>query len=174
MKCVNGVGRDGIEVHLKRLYGYAYSLTGDADDARDLVQETALKALKAKHVPTDVPAFRAWLFRILRNANIDRLRRKKGIQTELELIDENLASDYWCQHDVQINLITVKQCFGKLSTGHREIIALIDISGMSYVEAGSVLDIPVGTVMSRLSRARRALMAEVNDDAIVPLPVKMT
>lgn len=173
MKHANGLGRNRIEMYMNRLYGYAYSLVGNEDDARDLVQETALKSLKTNNVPMEASAFRAWLFRILRNTHIDRLRRKGKYPTELEAIDENLASGYWCQHDAQINIIAVKQCFENLSTSQREIIALIDISGMSYAEAGTVLDVPVGTVMSRLSRARQALIADVNDETDISVTEKV-
>ena len=66
-----------IEPYMKRLYGYAFSLTGDADRAKDLTQDCAVKALAAVRVPIDEPAYRSWLFRIMRNSFIDGLRRDR-------------------------------------------------------------------------------------------------
>ncbi|GBE42383.1 ECF RNA polymerase sigma factor SigR [bacterium BMS3Bbin10] len=154
-----------VETHLGGLYGYAFSLTKNVDDANDLVQETALKALGAKNVPGDSTAYRVWLFRILRNASIDRFRRNRLDLADVEELNLHLADTYWCREEEQINGLTVKMSFEKLPDGQREIIALIDIVGMTYVEVSTVLKIAPGTVKSRLSRARNALMTQVMEES---------
>lgn len=157
--------RDRLVPYLSRLYGYAFSLTFDADAARDLVQECALRALEARRIPTDEPAFRAWLFIILRNASLDR-RRRAGRNPELDLDNNPLTDAVWDCDDGLINTLTVRSGMEKLSTEHREIIGLIDIAGFSYHEAAGVLDIPIGTVMSRVSRARKALLDRVMESNV--------
>ncbi len=164
--------RARIEPYLKRLYGYAFSLAGDRQRAEDLVQECAIRALTAKTVPVDEPAYRAWLFRILRNAFYDR-RRRERIAAEVP-DDGNFsgALEYWQGDERFISVLTVKLEMAKLPPPQREILALIDIAGLSYAEAAEFLEVPVGTVMSRISRARRALLEAVTASNVHELPVK--
>ena len=159
-----------LEDHLHRLYGYAVSLSGNSDEAKDLVQECCLRALGAAKVPADGSAYRAWLFKILRNVFIDGRRRRRKT-TGLEDLEtwESGFSEYWDADDRLINVITVKAELSRLDARHREIIGLIDICGFSYAETAEALDIPVGTVMSRISRARAALLAAINQGNIRPL-----
>lgn len=161
-----------IEAYLPRLYGYALSLAGDHHQAEDLVQECALRALTAKNTPGDEPAYRAWLFRILRNAFLDRVRREKT--AALSADDVNFAPDmeFWRGDERFITVLTVKLQMAKLPRRHREIVALIDIVGLSYAEAAQLLDVPVGTVMSRISRARRMLLEAIGSSNVRELPVR--
>jgi RNA polymerase sigma-70 factor (ECF subfamily) len=165
--------RARIEVYLKRLYGYAYSLANDHHQAEDLVQDCAVRALNATNTPRDERAYRAWLFRILRNVFLDQVRRKKvalsGAQSE-NFVPE---MEYWQGDERFITVLTVKLEMAKLPRRQREMIALIDFVGLSYAEAGQLLDIPVGTVMSRISRARRMLLEAVEASNVQELPVKM-
>jgi RNA polymerase sigma-70 factor (ECF subfamily) len=154
--------RRRIETYLDRLYRYAFSLSREEETARELVQLTALKALSARSVPRDEPAYRAWLFRILRNAFFDRLRRdRRSAEIFEDMPDEPAPMEYWGGDERLINAASVRIAFGQLSAGHRDILALVDLAGFSYREAAEVLDVPVGTVMSRISRARRALLNEI-------------
>jgi RNA polymerase sigma-70 factor, ECF subfamily len=155
-----------IESYLDRLYGYAYSLTQDSDQSRDLVQDCVLRALGASRRPSDEAAYRAWLFRILRNNFIDKCRKKR-METGLDLASETPDDEDagWSGDRRMIDVITVRVAVTRLPPAHREIISLIDLVGLSYGEAAEVLDVAEGTVMSRLSRARKALltiMAEGN------------
>ncbi len=165
-------GRTRIEVYLRRLYGYAFSLTGNHHQAEDLVQECALRALTAKNTPRDEPAYRAWLFRILRNAFLDQARRKKTAASVTD--DEKIASEteFWQGDERFITVLTVKLAMAKLPRRQREIIALIDLVGLSYAETAQLLGVPVGTVMSRISRARRMLLDAIGSSNIHELPVK--
>ena len=161
-----------IEVYLPRLYGYAMSLARDPHQAEDLVQECAVKALAAKNTPVDEPAFRGWLFRILRNAFFDRLRREKVAASALEDVNFYPDVEFWQGDERFISVLTVKIEMAKLPAPHREILGLIDIAGLSYTEAAETLGIPKGTVMSRISRARRFLLEAVNTSNVHELPVK--
>ena len=153
-----------IEPYLPRLYRYAISLAREEDLAKDLVQQCALKSLTAKSVPTDDAAYRAWLFVILRNAFLDHLRRNRLTDSIFEEEPEDApAMEYWEGEERLINILNVKQAMARLRTADREIIGLVDMSGLSYAEAAQVLDVPAGTVMSRISRARARLLALVED-----------
>lgn len=163
--------RHRIEPYLNRLFGYAVCLCGEREPARDLTQETLVKALAARSVPKDEPAYRAWLFTILRNLFIDRARRA-GRSLDEEGLEEPTAASWqvWRADDHLLSTLTVKLGLAKLRPAHREIIALVDIAGFSYAEAAALLSLPVGTVMSRLSRARHALLAVVVDNNVSELP----
>ena len=149
---------------MPRLVAFARTMLGDADAARDLVQEAAARALGAGRVPADAPAYRAWMFRIVRNAALDELRRRRIVPAE-----EAAPVDLWRFDDACIARITVEQGLAALGAQHREIIALIDIAGFSYAEAADVLDVPIGTVMSRVTRARNALLAAIEASSVRPL-----
>lgn len=155
-----------LPVLLPRLVAFARTIIGDVDLARDLVQEAAARAIAARRVPEEDPAYRAWMFRIVRNAAIDELRRRHSARpSELPVPD----LDLWHFDDARIAKITVEQGLAALEASQREIIAIVDIAGFSYAEAADMLDIPIGTVMSRISRARVALLAEIEASAVRPL-----
>lgn len=157
-----------------RLFGYAVALSRDRDLAGDLLQECAVKAMAARETPASEPAYRAWLFTILRNLWIDHIRanrRKADIEDAISAEGEGRAVSL---ESVVVNAFAVRQAFQHLSLEHRDVLALIDISGFSYEEAASILSIPRGTVMSRVSRARQALAGLLSDSALVSLPMKRT
>jgi RNA polymerase sigma-70 factor (ECF subfamily) len=162
--------REWIEVNLDRLYGFAFSLTQDSDEARDLVQDCILRAIEAPRRPSQAAAYRAWLFRILRNAFIDRCR-KAGVEVHIDAAAEIAADDDagWAGDRRMVDVITIRIAVAKLPIAHREIIGLVDINGFSYAEAAEVLEIAEGTVMSRLSRARKALLNLIAEDNVTPL-----
>lgn len=164
-----------IEPYLGRLYRYAFSLCRDEDAARDLVQQCAVKALAARSVPADEAAYRAWLFIILRNALIDDRRRHRSAESAREAAAEGEYRpelEFWREDERLINTVSVKQAMGKLGENDREIIGLVDLGGLSYAEAAGVLDIPVGTVMSRISRARGRLLALLEPSNVTPIPLR--
>ena len=163
--------RQRIGPYLSRLFGYALSLTQDREQARDLVQDCALRAFSAARVPKDAPAFRAWLFRILRNAFMDGQKRRAVRATVAAARPEFSSDEIWRGDDRLISVLTVRLGLAKLSDAHREVIALVDIGGFSYTEAGDILGVPQGTVMSRLSRARLALLAVINESRVHSLPL---
>ena len=132
--------------------------------ARDVVQEAAARALAAARVPSDAAAYRVWMFRIVRNAAVDESRRRRRPDAEV-----HPPVDLWRFEDARIAKITVQQGLTMLGAEHREIISLIDIAGFSYAEVAAMLGIPVGTVMSRIARARESLLAAIDASAVRPL-----
>lgn len=162
--------RQRIETYLDRLYGYAISLAHDREVARDLVQDCVVRALGARRVPEDESAYRAWLFRILRNRFLDTQRRKgRQVLEQTEDHANGGSTPPTMGERPLIDSLTVRRGLSRLSPAHREILALIDIAGFSYAETASLLQVPNGTVMSRLSRARAALLTAIEDDNVIPL-----
>ena len=154
--------RRELENNLGRLYGYAFSLCKNGDDAKDLVQDCAAKAIAARNSPSDPSAYRAWLFKVLRNTFLDQ-HRSREVRANYQSQQTNTPDpgEYWIADERFINVITVQMELSRLPDPHREIIGLIDIAGLSYAETAETLDIPIGTVMSRISRARAALMEAI-------------
>jgi RNA polymerase sigma-70 factor (ECF subfamily) len=149
--------------HFERLYNFACWLTHDRQEAEDLVQETYAKALKG--FPSFQPGtnFRAWIYRILRNAFLSSRTGLKatptvpldleGEEDVLPAVRENPESILLQRSDEQL----VRQVLEQLPVAYREILLLCEVEEMSYQEISTTLVIPMGTVMSRLSRARKAL-----------------
>lgn len=159
--------RDLIDREGRALLRYARALAQDGDFARDLWQETAARALAARHVPAEPRAARVWLFRILRNAFIDDRRRRRP-ETAPEQAETFAAQGFG--HDAAlIAELTVRQALARLPIAQRELVGLVDIAGFSYAEAAESLGLPIGTVMSRLARARAAMLADIAGGSVVPL-----
>lgn len=135
---------------------YAYSLTGSMADADDLLQSTVERVLK-KPPPEDVAAA-AWMFRICRNVWIDEHRAR---QTREKHSQDPVAQSESVESegalDAHMALAEVDQAMNKLSDEQRELIGLVAVEGLSYKEIAATLAIPIGTVMSRIARARSAL-----------------
>ncbi len=141
------------------LYGYARWLTGEPAEAEDLVQETYLKALRGFASFTPGTNFRAWMFRILRNTFLTSrtgLRVMASIDEEPAIADEIADTDTPETHFVnRANGETLRRAIEGLSLPFREVLLLSDVENMSYKEIAEALAIPMGTVTSRLMRARR-------------------
>lgn len=158
----------GIVAMLPKLRRFAWSLTGSRDEGDDLVQAACLKALGALDQYAEGTNLEAWMFRILRNAWIDRARFRIRRPTVSD--DETLAalSDGGAAHDgleARLTLLRVRMAMETLSPEHREVLALVAIEGLSYREVADTLGVPLGTVMSRLARARARLSAMVTEAA---------
>lgn len=141
---------------------FAYSLTGSAADADDLLQNT-LERLLTRGIPADIEPAK-WAFRVCRNIWIDEYRARKIRQHNtyaLEDTEEPSVDGEQKIHD-QITLEQVDAAMNKLPDDQRSIMALVALQGMSYKEVAETLGIPAGTVMSRLARARVALINYLN------------
>ena len=155
-----------------QVYGVARHLAGSRDEAEDLVQETYARAFRSWRSFQPGTNLRAWLLRILTNLNIDRGRRQqrtpqmqaleandyflydKLAQDDGGLTDEDRVVERLSQDDIVSALSAVPHDF-------RDVIVLVDIGDFSYQDAAQILDIPIGTVMSRLHRGRRILKREL-------------
>ncbi len=139
-----------------RFYKLAYSWTGDPMLADDLVQEAMQKALHSFDSLKDDSKLNAWTCRILMNCHRDWLRRRKDT---VDFDDYEFAAegDPLAQVSADDTSAMVRHCIARLSDKHRDVITLVDLMEFSYEEVSQALEIPIGTVMSRLCRARRQL-----------------
>ncbi len=162
MKHSDNALRSAIIEHLPRLRRFAYALTGSQADADDLLQ-TTVERLLVKGAPLD-SGFIGWMYRVCKNLWIDEIRKNTRQVTpgseEIEwrlgaLEGEQLALD-------RLTLTEVNQAMQNLDESQRAVLALISLEGYSYKEVADILDIPIGTVMSRLARARKKLMEQLN------------
>ena len=155
-----------IEDEIPRLRRFARYLVRDIDYADDLVQECLLRAIK--NIDSFEPGtnLRAWLLVILKNVFRNDLR-KSGREVAYDPQDDNdLTVAVPAAQDARMALLEVREAFLKLSEEHREILLLVAIEGLKYEEASVVLDVAVGTVRSRLSRARLALRDLIGDESV--------
>lgn len=164
---------EALRSNWKSLFSYALRLTDNPDAAADLVQSCALKALGSAAARPRPEAVRAWLFKIVRNAWIDNYRRNRHIHDEPEsgVVEEGPGFDHRYDDSI-IAEITVRQALRQIPPDHREIIELVDLAGFSYGEVASILGVPQGTIMSRLSRARLALLAVIERENLRPLQAR--
>ena len=141
-----------------QLYNFAHWLTQDRDEAEDLVQETYVKALRGFSSFQTGTNFRAWMYRILRNSF---LSSRSGLKATVSFDEEehlvNAAADPEGVLLSRADRDVVRRALEELPVHHREVLLLCEVEEMSYQEISEALAIPAGTVMSRLSRARRAL-----------------
>jgi RNA polymerase sigma-70 factor, ECF subfamily len=146
---------------LPRLRRFARSLCGDATLADDLVQLACERALKARDGFEPGTRLDAWLFRILRNVWIDGLRKKRGegVAQPIEDATGLVGEDGRRVAHAAIAANAVMEGMARLAEDHRLVLTLVCVDELSYREAAEALGVPIGTVMSRLSRARRALAA---------------
>jgi RNA polymerase sigma-70 factor (ECF subfamily) len=142
-----------------RLRRFLYSLTGGADLSEDLAQETYVRALA--HLDQWQPGTRidSWMFRIAQNLWIDHMRmlRLRGEVVDIDVIGEMLSCDGQIIAENRILLQEMRKDIAQLSPDQRDVINLVCGYGMSYKETGEILNLPAGTVMSSLARARDAL-----------------
>lgn len=152
-----------IVAFLPNLKRFALSLCRKSDLAEDLVQITAERALRARHQFDPATRLEAWLLRILRNAWIDMMRRDatRGEVVDIHETPQPDPVDSAAQTDDRLMLQKVQAAMTTLSEEQRAVMHLVCVEGLSYAEAAVTLDIPTGTVMSRLSRARIALAKKV-------------
>jgi RNA polymerase sigma-70 factor (ECF subfamily) len=149
-----------------RLYNFAHWLTQNREEAEDLVQETYAKALKGFSSFEPGTNFKAWIFRILRNTFLNSRTGLKAATVPLDLPDDDpaLPAERQTPETILIdraNQQIVQLAIAELAVPYREVLLLCEVEEMSYQEIAIALVIPVGTVMSRLSRARRALREAV-------------
>lgn len=148
---------------LPNLKRYAMSLSGRGDIADDLVQLTAERAIRNRASFDPDTKLQAWLLRILRNAWIDMTRRDKtrGTQTPIDDLPSLAGDDGSRVAEGRLMLQQTQQAMGHISADQRDVLVLVCIQEVTYQEAADILEIPIGTVMSRLARARKALVREM-------------
>lgn len=154
---MNGRDRDFIQ-HIPRLRRYARALTGDRSRADDLVQDTLERALVKFHLWQPESDLRAWLFTIMHNVFVNQVRSSLSGMT-MALDDETVLPSMRATQSDRLEVRDLQQALLRVPEEQREVLLLVGIEQMTYEEAAGVLGIPIGTVMSRLSRARERLRA---------------
>jgi RNA polymerase sigma-70 factor, ECF subfamily len=158
--------------HQSALYNYALKIVRNSDDAQDLVQDTYYKAYKSYHQFKSGTNSKAWMFMILKNTFINNYRKLKREPSkvdydEIENIYENIKSDWTRNNNLDLDFYQnmldddLSTALAKLPIKMKEVFLLCDLEGYSYEEIAEIVNIPVGTVRSRLHRARKFLQDEL-------------
>jgi len=146
----------------EQLYRIAFAWCHDHHMAEDLVQAASEKALKNMHRLKQDGALSVWLYRIMNHCWLDNCRQRK----DFVVYDVNTPSQEAGPESCQIELETanrVRRAVASLEPGFRQVITLVDLQGCSYIDTARILDIPVGTVMSRVSRSRNRLRESLDE-----------
>jgi len=162
--------------HIDAMYNFAYRLTLDEDDAKDLVQETFMKAYRFIKSFEEGTNAKAWLFRILKNSFINNYRKKSKQPNKVDYqevesyynsdsVNENITTDLRVETVQHLIGDEITNALNSLDVDFRTVIILCDLEGFTYEEMAKILDIPIGTVRSRLHRARNLLKEKLNQYA---------
>lgn len=143
--------------HIAALRRYARALLGSAVDADDLVQECLMRALAQTRPWDQIRNARAYLFTILHNVHVDRRRSRSNMGNDVPLDHSVRQLSYPAPQPKRLELNDLAAAMKKLPEEQRQVILLVAVEGMSYAETAKLLGIPIGTVMSRLSRGRETL-----------------
>src|SRR6187431_1517340 len=162
--------------HIRSMYNFGYRLTLDRDDAKDLVQDTYLKAYRFIESFQKGTNAKAWLFRILKNSFINDYRKKskepsKVDYQEVETYYNSDEVDRQITPDLRVDSLKdmigdeISNALNSLDVDFKTVIILCDLEGFKYDEMAKILDIPIGTVRSRLHRARNLLKEKLSEYA---------
>jgi RNA polymerase sigma-70 factor (ECF subfamily) len=155
-----------IEQQIPRLRRYARALTGDRNAADDLVQDTLERALSRFHLWREGSDLRAWLFTIMHNIFVNQTRSRQ--RHPHEALDEPSAEELHSREPDWAELREIGDALARLPGEQRAVVLLVGLEQFTYEEAARVLDIPLGTVMSRLSRGRERLRTMLGGDPKAP------
>jgi RNA polymerase sigma-70 factor, ECF subfamily len=148
---------------LPRLRRFARGLTGVAAEADDLVQAACERALARQHQFQEGTRFDSWMFRIVQTIWIDQIRAREVRKEDGDVAEERLGSDVAVRRiEARLALAEVRQAVDHLPPDQRATLLLVTVEGLSYKEAAAVAGVPVGTIMSRLARARIALQQQLD------------
>ena len=163
---------EGLERSRSRLYRLAYAWSRNSAVADDVVQETLSKALCKSGQLRDMESLHSWLISILANCWRDHFRCNRETEDVDEIDECHLMNETTPEDDCQRSQIVqrVRQVVAGLPAGQRQVLTLVDLEDCSYAEVATILKIPVGTVMSRLSRARLALKESLIDARAASAP----
>ena len=159
---------DRLESEIPRLRRYARALTRDAARADDLVQSCLVRALAKRHLWQEGTDLRAWLFTILHNQHVNDVRRSARGGTEVPVEDVAAALPVGENATSALQLRDLDRALGRLPETQRQVILLVGLEGMAYEQVAQILNIPIGTVRSRLSRGRETLRELMNEHEAAP------
>jgi RNA polymerase sigma-70 factor (ECF subfamily) len=147
---------------LPRMRRFARGLTGSASEADDLVQAACERALAREHQFQEGTRFDSWMFRIVQTIWIDQVRSQNVRKEDGDVPEQRLGTDESVRRvEARLALAEVRRAIDRLPTDQRATLMLVTVEGLTYKEAAEVAGVPVGTIMSRLARARIALQTQL-------------
>jgi len=148
---------------IPELRRYSFALINHKDSADDLVQDSLERALTKSHLWTDSKPLKPWVFSIMHNIYANNARRysRMPLLTPIQDLD-----DLHHSHEMDTSLNDMMNSLNQLTNEHREILLLIGLEQMSYAETAEILCIPIGTVMSRIARARKNLRSTMHENTV--------
>jgi len=155
---------DHIEHHIPSLRGFARALTHNAVSADDLVQECLMRALMKQHLFRDGTNLGAWLTAIMYNLHVNLMRRRWNAEIPCDL-EQAPATATGPSQDMHMMLRAAERAMRTVPDTQRVALELVKVQGLSYKEAATLLDLPVGTVKSRVARAQRMVQSTLDGDA---------
>ena len=161
-----------VEEQIPRLRRYARALTRENNSADDLVQDTLVRGLAKAHLWQPGTDMRAWLFTIMHNQYVNNIRRaqRDGATVDVDQVAFTLVATTDPTASRRLNELDC--AIGHLSKGQREVVLLVGLEGVTYDEAAKIIGVPIGTVRSRLARAREALRAQLSIDEEITTRIK--
>jgi RNA polymerase sigma-70 factor, ECF subfamily len=157
---------DQLVAVLPRLRRFARGLVGSVVEADDLVQAACERALARRHQFQEGTRFDSWMYRIVQTIWIDQIRARKVRKEEAEIAENRLGSDEPLRRvEARLALGEIRRAIDCLPPDQRAALLLVTVEGLSYREAAQVVQVPVGTIMSRLARARIALQVQLEAGA---------
>jgi RNA polymerase sigma-70 factor (ECF subfamily) len=155
---------------IPRLRRYAYALTGNRANADDLIQDTLERAWRKRALWQPGTDLRAWLFTVMHNVHASAARTARPLET----LDDDEVAGVSAPHAAEsgAELAELHAALGRLSDEQRQVILLVGLEQMSYAEAAAVLGVPIGTVMSRLSRGREQLRLLLAREPVAPTSLR--
>ncbi|WP_029009788.1 sigma-70 family RNA polymerase sigma factor [Azospirillum halopraeferens] len=158
-----------LEVHIASLRRYARALLRNRTDAEDLVQEALTRAVARADTFKAGTNLRAWLFTILHNVHVNQVRARAARPDEVpvEAVESRLVTP--ARQEERVEVRDMMRALDQLPDEQRQVLLLVALEGLKYEEVAATLGVPIGTVMSRLSRARDAVRAKLANDGSVAL-----
>lgn len=161
---------DMVSEHIPNLRRYAKVLVRDSIHAEDLVQDCLERAISREHLWRQGTNLRAWLFTILHNLYINQYLRHGSVATLVPLLDEHASVSCPARQMHNLTLKDLARALDDLPEQEQQVVLMVGLEGMQYEDAATALGVPMGTVKSRLSRARRRLRKLMDGEARRPVP----
>jgi RNA polymerase sigma-70 factor, ECF subfamily len=158
--------RDELVTLLPRLRRFSLSVTGNVQDGEDLLHSALERALRHESSWQRGTRLDSWMYRIIRNLWIDERRAKRNQDVSLEVAGDAALEDNRDSAEHLLDLAQARRALLALPEEQRSVLCLVVLEGMTYQEAAATLDVPIGTVMSRLSRARAAMVKRMSADPL--------
>lgn len=151
--------------HVPALRRYALGLTRHREDADDLVHDCLALAIQKQNLWQPGTKLKSWLFTLLHNLFVNDYRKRRARPVQVSYETTRVRGESATSRPPDVTLLQLERALSVLRSEHREVVLLVSVQGFSYVEAAEIIDVPLGTIRSRLSRARTLLRRELGEPA---------